>query len=146
MQKRGEKVVREFYIENETGQRFSMMNIEEGCFLSSPTGLGYSYDIQYSQIGNDFLQNIRKLTQGQIGGELIFKKYDNYKKLVDFIESANFLKLVYKIPFENGFTEFFKDIDISNIDKSEIRNRRSFKSSCSVQLQIFMVRSKRSSL
>lgn len=132
MQKRGEKVVREFYIENETGQRFSMMNIEEGCFLSSPTGLGYSYDIQYSQIGNDFLQNIRKLTQGQIGGELIFKKYDNYKKLVDFIESANFLKLVYKIPFENGFTEFFKDIDISNIDKSEIRNRRGFKSSCNI--------------
>lgn len=132
MQKRGEKVVREFYIENETGQRFSMMNIEEGCFLSSPTGLGYSYDTQYSQIGNDFLQNIRKLTQGQIGGELIFKKYDNYKKLVDFIESANFLKLVYKIPFENGFTEFFKDIDISNIDKSEIRNRRSFKSACNI--------------
>lgn len=132
MQKRGEKVVREFYIENETGQRFSMMNIEEGCFLSSPTGLGYSYDIQYSQIGNDFLQNIRKLTQGQIGGELIFKKYDNYKKLVDFIESAIFLKLVYKIPFENGFTEFFKDIDISNIDKSEIRNRWGFKSSCNI--------------
>lgn len=132
MQKRGEKVVREFYIENETGQRFSMMNIEEGCFLSSPTGLGYSYDIQYSQIGNDFLQNIRKLTQGQIGGELIFKKYDNYKKFVDFIESAIFLKLVYKIPFENGFTEFFKDIDISNIDKSEIRNRRSFKSACNI--------------
>lgn len=125
-------MVREFYIENETGQRFSMMNIEEGCFLSSPTGLGYSYDTQYSQIGNDFLQNIRKLTQGQIGGELIFKKYDNYKKLVDFIESAIFLKLVYKIPFENGFTEFFKDIDISNIDKSEIRNRRSFKSACNI--------------
>lgn len=132
MQKRGEKVVREFYIENETGQRFSMMNIEEGCFLSSPTGLGYSYDTQYSQIGNDFLQNIRKLTQGQIGGELIFKKYDNYKKIVDFIESAIFLKLVYKIPFENGFTEFFKDIDISNIDKSEIRNRWGFKSSCNI--------------
>lgn len=132
MQKRGEKVVREFYIENETGQRFSMMNIEEGCFLSSPTGLGYSYDTQYSQIGNDFLQNIRKLTQGQIGGELIFKKYDNYKKFVDFIESAIFLKLVYKIPFKNGFTEFFKDIDISNIDKSEIRNRWSFKSSYNV--------------
>lgn len=132
MQKRGEKVVREFYIENETGQRFSMMNIEEGCFLSSPTGLGYSYDTQYSQIGNDFLQNIRKLTQGQISGELIFKKYDNYKKFVDFIESAIFLKLVYKIPFENGFTEFFKDIDISNIDKSEIRNRWGFKSSCNI--------------
>lgn len=125
-------MVREFYIENETGQRFSMMNIEEGCFLSSPSGLGYSYDIKYSQIGNDFIQNIRKLTQGQISGELIFKKYDNYKKFIDFVESANFLKFVYKVPFENGFTEYFKDIDISNVDKSEIRHRWSFESSCNV--------------
>ena len=130
--KRGEKVVREFYIENETGQRFSMMNVEEGCFLSSPSGLGYSYDIQYAQIGNDFIQNIRKLTQGQISGELIFKKYDNYKKFIDFVESTEILKFVYKVPFENGFTEYFKDIDISNVDKSEIRHRWSFKSSCDV--------------
>ena len=125
-------MVREFYIENETGQRFSMMDIEKGCFLSSPMGLGYSYDIQYSQIGNDFIQNIRKLMQGQISGELIFKKYDNYKKLVDFIESAEFLKLVYKVPFENGLTEYFKDIDISNIEKGEIRYRWSFESSCDI--------------
>ena len=130
--KRGEKVVREFYIENETGQRFSMMNIEEGCFLSSPSGLGYSYDIQYSQIGNDFIQNIRKLTQGQISGELIFKKYDNYKKFIDFVESTEILKFVYKVPFENGFTEYFKDIDISNIEKGEIRHRWSFESSCNI--------------
>ncbi len=60
------------------------------------------------------------MTQGQIGGELVFKNYDNYKKFIDFIESAENLKFVYKLPFENGFTEYFKDIDISNIDKSEI--------------------------
>ena len=125
-------MVREFYIENETGQRFSMMDIEKGCFLSSPSGLGYSYDIQYAQIGNDFIQNIRKLTQGQIGGELIFKKYDNYKKFIDFVESTEILKFVYKVPFDNGFTEYFKDIDISNVDKSEIRHRWSSKSSCNI--------------
>lgn len=132
-------MVREFYIENENGQRFSMMNIEEGCFLSSPTGLGYGYNIEYSQIGNDFIQNIKKITQGQIGGELIFKNYDNYKKFVDFIEGAILLKLVYKVPFENGYTEYFKDIDISTVDKTEKRHRRRFKSSCDVQLQIAMV-------
>lgn len=125
-------MVREFYIENETGQRFSMMDIEKGCFLSSPTGLGYSYNIEYSQIGENFIQNIRKLAQGQISGELIFKKYDNYKKFVDFIESAKNLKFVYKVPLENGFTEYFKDIDISNIEKGEIRHRWSFKGSCNV--------------
>ena len=130
MCKKGEKMVREFYLENEKGQRFSLMNIVDGGFLSSPGGLGYSYNIQYSQIGNDFLQNIRKIEQGQINGEIIFNKYDNYKKFVDFIESAILLKFVYKIPFDNGFTEYFKDIDISNVDKSEIRNRGCFKSSC----------------
>lgn len=125
-------MVREFYIENETGQRFSMMDIENGCFLHSPTGLGYSYDIEYAQIGNDFIQNIRKLTQGQISGELIFKNYDNYKNFIDFIESAENLKFVYKLPFENGLREFFKDVDISNVDKSEIRCKRRFKRSCDI--------------
>lgn len=112
-------MVREFYIENETGQRFSMMNIEEGCFLNSPTGLGYSYNIEYSQIGDEFIQNIRKITQGQVNGELIFKNYDNYKNFIDFVESAQDLKLVYKVPFEEGFTEYFKDIDISSVEKTE---------------------------
>lgn len=121
-------MVREFYIENETGQRFSMMDMDKGCFLNSPTGLGYSYDTQYAQIGNNFIQNIRKLTQGKIGGELIFNEYDNYKKIIDFVESANYLKFVYKVPLKNGFTEYFKDIDISSVDKSEIRHRWSFKS------------------
>lgn len=116
-------MVREFYIENETGQRFSMMNVEEGCFLSSPTGLGYGYETEYSQIGNDFIPNIRKITQGQVGGELIFKDYDFYKNFVDFVESAEFLKFVYKVPLENGFTEYFKDIDISIVDKTEKRHR-----------------------
>ena len=125
-------MVREFYIENETGQRFSMMDIENGCFLSSPTGLGYGYTTEYAQIGNNFIKNIRKLTQGQIGGELIFNRYDNYKKFIDFIESSENLKFVYKVPFEDGFTEYFKDIDISNVDKSEIRHKWSFERSCDI--------------
>jgi len=112
-------MVREFYIENDAGQRFSMMNIEEGCFLNSPTGLGYGYDIGYSQIGDEFIQNIRKITQGKVNGELISKTYDNYKKFIDFVESAQDLKLVYKVPFEKGFTEYFKDVDISSVDKTE---------------------------
>ena len=103
-------MVREFYIENETGQRFSMMNIEEGCFLNSPIGLGYSYNIEYSQIGDEFIQNIRKITQGQVSGELIFKNYDNYKNFIDFVESAENLRIVYRVPFNEGMTEFFKDI------------------------------------
>lgn len=113
-------MVREFYIENELGQRFSMMDIEKGCFLNSPSGLGYGYDTQYSQIGDNFLQNIRKIKQSQISGEMIFKTYDNYKKVVDFVESSEDLKFVYKVPYKEGFKEFFKDIDIYDVEKTEI--------------------------
>ena len=113
-------MVREFYIENDKGQRFSMMDIENSCFLNSPSGLGYSYNTEYAQIGDNFIQNIRKITQGSISGELIFKKYDNYKLFIDFIESATDLKFVYKVPFEDGYKEYFKDIDISSVEKTEI--------------------------
>ena len=125
-------MVREFYIENNLGQRFSMMNVEEYCFLNAPTGLGYSYDTIYSQIGNEFIENIRKITQGQIGGELIFKSYKNYQNFVNFIESAISLKLVYKVPYENSFREYFKDIDILSVEKTEKRIKWLFDSSCNV--------------
>ena len=125
-------MVREFNIENELGQRFSMMNIENGCFLNEPSGLGYGYDTQYSQIGDNFIQNIRKIQQGQISGELIFKTYDNYKNFIDFIESANYLKFVYKVPYEDSYTEYFKDIDISTIEKTEKRNRWLIKNTCDI--------------
>lgn len=112
-------MVREFYIENELGQRFSMMDIEKCCFLSSPTGLGYSNDIQFIQIENDFIEDIKKIAQGQISGELIFKKYDNFKKFIDFIEGANELKLVYKVPLESETIEYYKDVNVSTVEKGE---------------------------
>lgn len=127
-------MVREFYIENELGQRFSMMDIENYCFLNAPTGLGYGYETQYSQIGDNFIQNIRKIQQGQINGELLFKSYENYKNFIDFVEGANFLKFVYRVPYENSYTEYFKDIDISIIEKTEKRIRRLVKNSCDIYL------------
>lgn len=125
-------MVREFYVENELGQRFSLMDAENDCFFNSPAGLGYSYNIEYAQIGNDFIQNIRKISQGAINGELIFKKYENYKKFIDFIESATNLKIAYKVPFENGFTEYFKDIDVLSVDKGEKRLKWLLNCSCCI--------------
>ena len=79
-------MVREFYIENDKGQRFSMMDIENSCFLNSPSGLGYSYNTEYAQIGDNFIQNIRKITQGSISGELIFNDSDMKKLKNGFIK------------------------------------------------------------
>ena len=95
------------------------MDIEKCCFLSFPTGLGYSNDIQFIQIENDFIADIKKIAQGQISGELIFKKYDNFKKFIDFIEGAEDLRLVYRIPLENETIEYYKDIDVSTVEKGE---------------------------
>ena len=81
--------------------------------------MGYSYNTEYSQIGDNFIQNIRKLAQGQISGELVFKNYDNYRNFINFVESANSLKFVYIIPFENGTIEYFKDVDIASVEKGQ---------------------------
>jgi hypothetical protein len=112
-------MVREFYLVNEKGQQYSLMDLNNYCFLSSPSGLGYSYNSTYEQVGNTFIENLRELNQGNIMGELVFKEYDNYKNLIDFVEFSNTLKAIYKIPFINGIKTYYRDIKIESIEKAE---------------------------
>lgn len=114
-------MVREFKLLNEKRQEYSLMDLENYCFLSDPSGLGYGYTTEYQQLGNVFETNLRKLTQGQITGIANFKNYDNYKALVDFIEASENLKFSYKIPYKTGAKEFFKDIQIADISKTQIQ-------------------------
>lgn len=55
--------VRRFLLENEKGQQFRLDNLNEGCFLTSPVGLGYSYNIDFIQLNFDFIENNRKIEQ-----------------------------------------------------------------------------------
>ena len=59
------------------------------------------------------------MEQGQISGTANFLNYDNYKNLVDFIEASESLKFSYKIPFQNGQKEYFKDVQIQSITKTQ---------------------------
>lgn len=113
-------MVREFKLINEKGQEFSLMDINEYCLLTEPTGLGMRYSTEYEQLGYIFVSNLRKIEQGSINGMLNFKNYDNYKKFIDFIEKSETLKLSYKVPFEYGAKQYFKDIQIQEISKTEI--------------------------
>lgn len=113
-------MAREFSLINEKGQKFSMNNINDYCLLTTPSGLGMSYSTEYKQLGNTFIENLRNLERGQIAGVASFSSYDNYKKLVDFIESAEKLKFLYKVPYEQGIKEYFKDVNIQSLPKSEI--------------------------
>lgn len=114
-------MVREFKLKNEKGQEYSLMDIENYCLLTDPSGLGYQYSTEYEQIGSTFIENLRKLEQGQIVGIANFSKYDNYKKLVDFIECSESLKFVYRIPFENETKEYLKEVNIQSILKTQIQ-------------------------
>ena len=114
-------MVREFKIINEKNEEFSLMDIHNACLLTDPSGLGESYNTEYEQLGNTFIANLRKIEQGQINGQINFLSYDNFKKFIDFIESAESLKFSYKIPFKDSIKEYFKDIQIQSITKSEIK-------------------------
>lgn len=114
-------MVRKFYLQNEKGQEFSLMNIENYCLLTEPTGLGYSYSREYEQIGNTFIENFGKLEQKQINGTVNFLNYDNYSKMIDFIESSENLKIAYTIPFKEKVKTYFRDVKIQLIDKSELK-------------------------
>ena len=114
-------MVRGFKLRNEKGQEFSMMDIHNYCLLTEPSGLGYGYNAEYEQLGNTFITNLRRMEQGQINGQVNFLNYDNYKKLVDFIEKSESLKFSYKVPLTNGVKEYLKDVQIKDITKTEIQ-------------------------
>ncbi len=114
-------MVREFKLISEKGQEYSLMNIENYCLLTDPSGLGYGYITKYEQLGNTFISDLRKIEQGKITGKVNFLKYDNYKNLMDFIEGSESLKFSYKVPFENGIKEYFKDVQIKNITKTQVQ-------------------------
>lgn len=114
-------MVREFKLINEKGQSYSLMDIHNYCLLTEPSGLGYAYENNFEQIGNTFVSNLRRIEQGQVVGQVNFLNYDNYKKLIDFIESSEKIRFSYKIPFEENSKEYFKDVIIQSITKTEIQ-------------------------
>ena len=114
-------MVREFKLINEKGQSFSLMDIYNYCLLTEPSGLGYGYNTEYEQLGYTFITNLRKMEQGKISGQVNFLNYDNYKKLVDFIEKSEQIKFSYKVPYKSGAKEYLKDIQIQDITKTDIQ-------------------------
>lgn len=114
-------MVREFKLVNEKGQTYSMMDIYNYCLLTEPSGLGYGYETEYEQLGNTFITNLRRMEQGTINGQVNFLNYDNYKKLIDFIERSEILKFLYKVPYKSGVKEYLKDVQIKDITKTEIQ-------------------------
>lgn len=111
--------VREFKLVNEKGQEYSLMDINKACLLTTPSGLGIQYEREYAQLGNTFVESISKISQTQFTGQANFSKYENYRKLVDFIASSEKLKISYKVPYSTGTREYFKDVNVRILNKSD---------------------------
>lgn len=114
------KDIRNFYFENEIGQRIDCQKIDGNLFLYNVTGLGFEKETEYVQIGNTFVKNKENMKQNIIEGELEFYNmtYDEYTNFIDFILSSKSLKLIY-VPKTSQRKEFYRDIDIVKIDKNE---------------------------
>lgn len=112
--------IRNFYFENELGQKVDCQKINGGLFLYNISGLGFEKNVEYIKVGNRFITNKEEYAQQQIGGELEFDEmtYDEYSKFVDFILQASSLKLIY-VPKKTVRTEYYRDIDIVQLDKAE---------------------------
>ena len=111
--------IRRFLLENEKGQQFRLDSLNEGCFLVSPTNFGYSYNIDFVQLGFDFIENNRKIKQNNPKGTLYFKSYDKVTEFVNYIESSAKLKWLYIIPYETGEKTYYRDVTIVELDKTE---------------------------
>lgn len=114
-------MVREFKLINEKGQEYSLMDIKNYCLLTEPSGLGYSYNREYEQLGNTFVETFGKIEQSRIDGIVNFLNYDNFYNFVNFIENSEELKFVYIIPFKEGEKKYFKDVNIQILTKTEIQ-------------------------
>ena len=125
-------MVRGFKLVNEKGQEISMMDIENYCLLTEPQGLGFSYEAEYERLGYTFIQKARRIEQGQMPVTINFMNYDKYRKLIDFIEDSEKLKLVYKLPYRNKEKEYFRDVDINILTKTEIQTNKVMSESATI--------------
>lgn len=126
-------MVRQFYLINENGKTYSFMDLKNYCFLTEPSGLGFSYSRSYERVDNTFIDYSELLNQNNITGTCNFKSYANYKTLVDFIEKASDLKLVYKVPSSDKYLEYRRDVKLKELSKTEIKTNKYL--SCNISLE-----------
>lgn len=112
--------IRNFYFENEKGQRIDCQKVNGSLFLYNVNGLGFEKEVEYVRVGNTYVKNEEYIKQNIINGELEFydMTYDEYKTFVDFILRAEDLKIIYVPKFTNR-AEYYRDIDFVKIDKLE---------------------------
>jgi hypothetical protein len=117
-------MVRQFIMQNDYGEIFDLMNIDNGCIFAEPQGLGVSYTVEFYKIGTAYIVNNKELVQSSISGKLYFKDYTKYQDLREYIKKSNNIKLIYKIPIGGQYDEYYKEIIIQEITKTELSTNK----------------------
>ena len=110
--------------ENKTGQVISLNSGKDFGMVTDLQGLGFSLAASYSQIGNRFVLNDKKINQDPISFNIYLKTYKRYKELADYIKGADYkVTLHYDIELDGTVKDFRRDMLISNVGKTEKVNK-----------------------
>lgn len=109
--------MRKFYVENEKNERFSLWG--NRVYMVEPEGLGVKHTASYIRIGNTFLRNNRHIEQSEIGGTIEFMDPGANKRFVDFYNFCSSASELYLVYDPGDGTEYIRDIDISEVGKTE---------------------------
>lgn len=111
--------MRKFYIENSIGERLSLSD-NRNLWVNKPSGLGIKMSRGYESINPGFFEIVNdEESRGTISGTLCFiagEPYKSFRDITNWLFSSKALKLVY-CPY--GTEEYYRDIVVDVIDKSE---------------------------
>lgn len=108
--------MREYHLANENNVRFNLRDFTQKAFIPSLKGIGHSRKTTFVKVGNYYKSDYTENAQGVLSGTVLFSNYAHYRALVDFIENASSLRLIYK-PLD---VEYFRDVSFKGLsDLSE---------------------------
>lgn len=99
-----------FFLINEFNIRYNLKNIKQGL-IPSISGIGYEYERTYIRVGKTYKLDKSEIKQGNLSGSVIFKKYEEYQKFINYIEGSEELRVIYK-PID---IEYFRDVEFAGI-------------------------------
>lgn len=114
--------VRQFWLENANGIKYSLHRVES--FLNTPSGLGYGVDISTFKLGDSNVIATEEYNLGSVEGEILFmeereKAYQQYFQFAQFLY-ARPITLHYVPP--NTFDGYHCQVRITNVEKGEVNS------------------------
>lgn len=108
--------MRQFKLYNAVGAEFDMNSLDS--FLVEPSGLGYTNESDYEQVGYDYYVTETAIGQPKPQGTIKFRTYNGYLEFIKFIQRQP-LKLCYE-----AAEKHYLDCYLGFLSKEEIKSGR----------------------